>query len=1028
MLRFNSNYRRVVVFFISLLLYNISAAQNNQLLKGKVVDEFGHGLQGVEVREEATGQNVLSNENGAFEIQAATNATLIFSGKGFDVAYYHAKIGDKNISIQLRKKFLVQTDSVDLLYDQKKLDLSVGAISTVYTSQLATTPATLYAYALPGRLPGLYTQQTQGFRSFSATNEANSVSDLAGTLARTGLNAFSDNNEIGLRLRGQAPVIVVDGIQRNIFSLDPESIESISVLKDGMSSIALGQRSSRGVMLVTTKKPQLGPPQLSFSAQVGIQEPMKLPKPVSAFDYAYLVNEALQNEGRKTVYNVSDLEAFKRGDNPYRYPDVNWYDKVMKERRAPLYRYNLNLGGGGNVARYMVSLNYMNQEGLLNTSNPDATLQLQRYLINSKVEIDVTKYFQVGVQLFGRIQDGNQPGATVSSILENLLRTPNNGYPIYNPDGSFGGNNSFQTNLKASLDNSGYMMNNDRDIMANLDLKYNFDAWLKGLWAKFNGNLSVQSATLTDRSLRVPVFQMQVGADESDITYARYGNANAQANNFYAISNARYWYAQGQVGYSKSLPTGHSFTGYLMADMRRSTLNFDLPGTATNYMLKGEYNYLEKYILEAAANYSGYDRYPPGKQYGMFYSAGAGWNIAKENFIKDNVSWLNQLKLRATYAHTGNGVDNSGYFIWRQSYSQNNDQTGISGIDHIRAQIAMVENGLANSTISWEEGNKFNVGLDIGLFKNHLVINADFYRDMYFNLLQVRGGNIELLGTAYPAENIGKNLYTGSELLVTYQNNIRSFNYYVTANASLEQSKALFMDEQMREYSWNERTGVPVGQRFGYIADGFFQTEEEVANSAIIAGYEVAPGDIKYRDLNNDGVIDQFDLTAIGSTKPLLYYGLTTGFNYKGVGFSILFQGVKNRNLYIDSWDTEILRANGQVYGQMYEQLLNRWTPETAATATYPRLKANGGFGDAYTLSSSTFWMHSGDYWRIKNINLQYTFPYKWTSRFKVAGLTAFANAQNLFTWSAYDRVDPEVGYGAYPIQRVYNIGINVKF
>lgn len=1024
--RLNSCLKRTVVV-IAILLYNISFAQTDHMIKGKVADEYGHPAQNIQIREKGTENYVVSDEEGQFEIKTAGGSTLIFSGANTDVLYYKPKPGENNITVQVRKSYLTQADSVDVLYETKRADLSLGAVATVYTPQIATTPATLYPYALTGRLPGLYTEQLSGFRSFAGTKDANSVSDLAGTLARTGLAPFSDNNEISLKLRGQNPVVVVDGIQRNIFSLDPESIESVSVLKDGLSSIALGQRSSGGVLLVTTKKPQLGPPQLSFTAEVGTQEPLKLPQPVSAFDYAYLVNEALANEGRKTVYSVADLEGFKKGNDPYRYPDVNWYDQVLK-KNAPMYRYNLNLGGGGQVARYMVSLSYMNQEGLLNTQNSDAKLQLQRYLINSKVDIDVTKYFNIGVQLFGRIQDGNQPGATVNTLLGTLLTTPNNAYPIYNPNGSFGGNNSFQTNLKASLDNSGYMMNNDRDIMANVDMKYSFDKWVKGLWAKVKGNLSVQSATLTDRSMQVPVYLMQLGADGGDTTYARYGSANAQANNFYAISNARYWYAQGELGYTRELAAGHSFTGYLMADTRRSTLNFDLPGTATNYMAKAEYNYQQKYMLEAAVNYSGYDRYPSGKQYGLFYAAGAGWNIAKEKFIREHISWINLLKLRTTYAHTGNGVDNSGYFIWRQTYAQSNDQTGIAGIDHIRAQIAIVENGLANTDISWEQGNKWNTGLDISLFNNHLSVNADYYRDIYYDLLQVRGKNIAILGTPYPQENIGRNLYTGGELAVSYQNNVGALNYFVTANGSLEKTKVLYMDEQRRDYAWNVRTGLPIGQRFGYIADGLFQTEAEVQSGALMPGYDIQPGDIKYKDMNGDGVIDQFDLVPIGTTKPMLYYGLTTGFNYKGIGFSILFQGVKNRNLYVDSWDTEILRANGQVYGQIYQQLLNRWTPETAGSATYPRLKANGGFGDAYTLSSSTFWMHSGDYWRIKNINLQYTFPYKWTSRFKVSGVTAFMNAQNVFTWSAYDRVDPEVPYGAYPIQRVYNMGINIKF
>ncbi|MFT3903013.1 MAG: SusC/RagA family TonB-linked outer membrane protein [Niabella sp.] len=1025
MLRLNSYVKKTVVVLITFFIYCAGFAQTNHLIRGKVIDEYGHPVQNIKVSEQGGNAFVLSNEDGLFEIKVNAGASLVFSGVGIDVVLYKTKITETDISVQVKKSYLIKVDTIDVLYEKRPADLFLGSVASVYTPQIATTPATLYAYALAGRLPGLYTEQLRGFRTFAGAGDVNSTEEgIIKNIAKTGLGSFSDNNEISIKLRGQNPVVIVDGIQRSIFSLDPESIESISVLKDGLSSIALGQRSSNGVLLVTTKKPKEGSPQLSFTAEVGTQKPIKLPKPVNAFDYAYLVNEALVNDGRKALYSVSDLEGFKKGDNPYRYPDVNWYDEVLK-KNAPLYKYNLNLGGGGKVARYVISLNYMDQEGLLNTNNSDAKLQLQRYLVNSKVDVDVTKYFNIGVQLFGRIQDANQPGATVSSILDGLLRTPNNAYPIRNPDGSYGGNNSFQTNLRASLDKSGYIMANDRDIMANVDMRYNFDNWVKGLWGKISGNLAVQSATITERTMKMPVYQMQIGND-GDTSYARYGNGSPQISTFHPISNTRYWYAQGQIGYSKNLSTGHSFTGLVMADMRRSTLNYDLPGNATNLMAKGLYNYLEKYMFEAAVNYSGYDRYPPGHKYGVFYAFGAGWDMAKEYFIKDNAGWINQLKLRATYAHTGNGVDNSGYFIWRQTYTDGN--RGVSGVDHNPAKGSKTENGMANANISWELGNKFNVGLDVSLFKNHLSVNADYYRDVYYDLLQGRGKSIQLIGTGYPAENIGKNLYTGGELAVTYQDNIGSFNYFVTANGSLQKTEVLFQDEQRRDYPWNIRTGKPVGQRFGYIADGFFQSMEEVNSGALIAGYEIRPGDIKFRDLNGDGLIDQFDQTAIGKTSPLIYYGLTTGFNYKGIGFSVLVQGVTNRNLYVDNWDTEILRGNGQVYGQMYEQLFNRWTPETATTATYPRLKANGVFGDGYTLSSSTFWLHSGNYWRIKNINLQYTFPYRWTSKFKVAGVTAFVNAQNLFTWSAYDRVDPEVQVGAYPIQKVYNMGVNIKF
>ncbi len=1014
------------------LLNAVIAQTNTQLIKGKILDDYGHAIEGAKVQVKGSLVNVLTNKDGAFEIDAQVKNMLVISSQGLDIAEHIIK-DDKSLVIRLNESYLRSEKKVDMLYETKEKELMVGSVGTVYNSQLSTTPASLYGYALTGRLAGLFTTQTQGFRTFMGSGDANTTSDLIGSIARTGLSIFSDNSELSIRLRGQNPVVLIDGIQRDIYSLDPENIESISVAKDALSSIALGQRSSKGMLLVTTKRLTGGAPRLSFTAEYGVQQPLKLPKPIDAFNYSYFINEALLNDGKKAMYSTADLEAFKSGTDPYKYPDVNWYDEVYR-KSSLMSRYNLSITGGGKVARYAVSLSYMDQDGLLNISNKDAKMQLQRYLINSYVDIDVTKDFTVNVQLFGRLHDAYQPGATTATILSELLRTPNNAYPIFNRDGSLGGNNSFSTNLYALLNNSGYIENHDRDIMANVNLKYKLDRWVPGLWAKLNGNIAVQSAIAINRSKQDPVFLMQTKEDGSNY-YTRYGSAVAQVNNYYNISNTRYWYSQFEIGYDKKIGDDHTFRGTLMGDWRRSTLNYDLPGTASNYVAKMNYDYQKKYMAEAAVNYSGYDRYMPGNKFGAFYALGAGWNMAQENFIKDNVSWLNTLKLRATYGLTGNGVDNSGYFIWRQVYKQDYWQTAVIGVGHsVAAPSAFVESALANTGITWEKAHKFDVGLDVSAFKDKLQFTADFYRDVYFDLLQIRGKSISIIGSAYPAENIGKNLYTGAEFTATYQNNVGAFNYFVTGNASIEKTKVLFMDEQRREYEWNKRTGLPVGQRFGYIAEGFFQTEEDATTSAIIPGYEVHAGDIKYKDMNGDNVIDQFDETAIGKTTPLFYYGLTAGFNYKGFGFSVLFQGVKNRNLYIDNYNVMSVNGKGQLYGQLYDEIYARWTPETSVNAAYPRLKANaepflGIPQDKYSLAGSTFWMHSGDYWRIKNINVQYTLPYNWVNRIKVAGITVFVNAQNLFTWSAFDKVDPEVqAYGVYPIQRVINTGINVKF
>jgi len=687
------------------------------------------------------------------------------------------------------------------------------------------------------------------------------------------------------------------------------------------------------------------------------------------------------------------------------------------------------VNGGGDVAQYSVSLNYTDQQGIFKTSSNNSyntNAGLKRYLINTDVNINVTEDLTVGMQLFGRLQEGTQPGYGTTKLLDDLLSTPNAAYPVHNINGSWGGTNNLTTNLMSSTINSGYIQDNSKDVMANVNLRYDLGDWLPGLSLNGKGNLSIQSANAIDRSKRDLVYKMVI--TQGDTSYAKYGQAVTQHNDFISVFNAQYFFGQVSLNYDRQFGR-HGINALVLADRRQTIFNYDLPGKATNISGKVAYNFGGKYFIEAALNRSGYNRYIPGKQYGTFYAGGIGWDIARESFLSDGTSWLNQLKLRATYAHTGNGIDNSGYYIWRQDFSENN---GIGGGIYEQGTArspasGFQENGLANVNISWETARKMDVGIDISMFNNQLQVTGDYYHDRYADLLQIRGKSIALSGSSYPPENIGVNLYQGGELTITYQSQINNFHYFITANGNIEQSKVLFMDEQRRDYEWNKRTGRPVGMRFGYIADGFYQSAEDAAGAAAITGYEPLPGDIKYKDLNNDGVINQFDEAPIGSTKPRIYYGINAGVSWKGLELSALLQGVTNRTNYVSNFATEAgFQFVNFTYGQAYEQITGRWTPETATTATYPRLTADANYN--YNKAGSSFWLRNGNYFRLKNVSLTYNLPYALVSRLKLGGVKVFANALNLFTHAAYDFVDPEVGVGAYPIQRVLNTGVNVKF
>lgn len=916
-------------------------------------------------------------------------------------------------------------DTLSVLYDQKPVGSLLGSVSVVYNNQLKNTPTSLYLNALTGRLPGFYTEEISGFRS--SRSSAITVNDLAGSLpseATKYSSSLSDNSEINFQLRGQHPVTIIDGVQREIYSIDPESIESITVAKDALSSILLGQRSSRGVLQITTKKGIVGPPRISFTAQTGIQQSLKTPEPLTAYQYAYLYNEALTNSGRQPVYSQEDFDLFKNGNSPLLYPDVNWYNTVLRDNN-PITKYNLGVSGGLKNARYALSLSYLHQEGMFQSSDAfdyDTNLDQKRYLINSSIEVDVTKDFTIGLQLFGRIQDGRQPGAGVSGILNSLYTTPNNAYPIFNDDGSYGGSSIFTTNLYQQVTGSGYLLDNTRDVLANMDFHYKLDQFLPGLYAKGKVNVSSTSSSIINRQRVQPVYDVRYN-DEGVLTYIRYGSISDQPNSFSTTSTANFFYFQGALGYDNQIGEGHHVGGKIFVDQQTSNYQFDLPSIHTNFAATGNYSYKNKYFTELGVTYSGFNRFQPGSKYGLFYAAGLGWDLAQESFLSDQSDWLDQLKLRAVYGKTGNTNEGAlGYYSWRASYGQD----GANGYDFSSEYgpiYSLVEKGLANVNGTWEKGNKFNIGLDVSLWKSMFRLTAEYYRDRYYDLLQQRGSTIDLIGISYPNENIGENLYEGQEVDLTFQQHVGKFKYFITANASRMRTEVLYMNEMTQAYSWNRRTGMPVNQTFGYVADGLIQTQQEADAAPLLAGNEVHPGDVKLVDLNGDGIINIYDQTALGNTKPIIYYGVTLGFQAYGFDFSMLLQGAANRTYQQTDYS---FGSNGESQG--YSYMTGRWTPETASTATYPRLTI--GFDPTNTpyLNNSSFWTRSGEYLRVRNINLGYEIPAHWSRKIGLSQLRVFTTAQNLLTFTPYSRLDPEIhGETSYPAQRIINFGINIK-
>ena len=910
---------------------------------------------------------------------------------------------------------------------------TLGASSTVYTNDLIKYQSATILTGLQGRLKGLNVSPFRGMQLLRT--DANTKSDIVGAIPNVGGGIYGDNSEFLISARGQSPIAIVDGVERDLYSIDPEAIESVTIQKDALSNMFLGMRSSRGALIITTKNPDAkGGFHLSLTGKFGISSALKSgPNPLSAYQYAYLLNEALLNDGKSPLYTYDDFEAYRNGTSPYLHPDVNWKDAIMNNSTTS-QAYNLNVTGGGRVAQYFVSLGYYSENGLFKTSDANSyntNFKYNRYLITSKVNINVTDEFKVSMSLMGRIEEGNQPGGIsgtgYSDLLSNVWQTPNNAYPVLNPNGTYGGNASYTQNLYAQTTGSGYISSNTRDVVGTINLKYDFDKLVRGLSVGATGNISSQVRNAIVRTKQAQVFQYSI-TQQGNEAYDKYGDVSSQTNSYRSVSTYQYMYGKMYVDWERQFGM-HGVKASLWGDTRTILNNYDLPMIPSNIGQKVEYNYDNKYFAQAAVTESYYNRYDNGRRWGTFWAVGLGWDISKEKFME--ASKIDQLKLRATYGHTGNGIDNAGYFSYLKRYNEDGGLWYSNGTSMSNGGSVSEISPLANTLLTWEKGRKVNVGLDLTLLKNRLTLSADYYNDYYYDILQSRGKSIQLLGIAYPAENIGKTRYYGLETQLSWQDHIGKVNYYVSANWSMEQNKRLFMDEQYVPYDYLKMTGQPTGAIYGLVATGFLTAKDIADGYPVMNGFNnIQAGDVKYKDMNGDGEINEFDRTVIGGDKPTCYFGIDLGFEWKGLEVTAFIQGAYNRDLYnSDRTLLEGFQVIGQSYGQAYTNLLNRWTPETAETATYPRLTAGGNMYNYGNNWNSSLFVQNGNYIRLKNATVSYKLPENFCRNY-LGGLRVkiFVQGQNLLTWSRTRLQDPEVTFTSYPLQRTITTGINLNF
>lgn len=876
---------------------------------------------------------------------------------------------------------------------------NVSAVSTIYAKDVSTTPVRDITNVMAGRIPGLYTLQTSG---------------------QTGADAAQ------FLLRGQSPLIVIDGVIRSFTDFNPNDIKSITVLKDAVATALYGIRSSNGIISIVTKDKGERNFELHFSAQDGVSSPTTTPKILDAYNYGKLYDQAQLNDNPSAIPKYSDslLNAYQNGSNdPFLSPNVNWYSVIKKY--VHMQHYNIDMSGYGKSYHYFASLESFNQGGNFVTSPANTyntNNKFNRYNIRLNASVDFNKDISLDIRLFGSIANSAEPGSSIQSIMSSIYSTPPLAYPVFNPDSSLGGSPIWTNNINGQTLKSGYLLENARTVTTDVKLKYKLDDLLKGLWASGLVSINNQYHETINRKKPFAVYQYSPPQGNNAASYLKIGSDGNVGNGSYAL-NSQYTtsYYNIQLGLDREWTKSQlHILGTYNVENDVATLNqlneiFSTAGVTANYI------YDDKYIAELSGAYSGVNYYPPGHRFGFLPSLGLGWIISKESFFNSNT--INFLKLRASIGQTANG--NPGYFSYIQNYVINGTGTNL-GASSTKVTTAY-ENGIANPNITWEKAWKGDVGLEMAMFESKFSANIDYYYNRYYDQLITPPEQSGIFGNTYPQINAGKTRYSGLELALGYNNNDHKVHYSVNGNLSVAANKVLYADDPDYPYSWMYHSGIPAGMMFGYQAVGFYQTGDDFQSIPHIDGYTPQAGDIKYEDLNGDGVINFLDEKPIGTQAPLISYGLNGSISYEGFDINVLFQGVQNSNLYINPTSPLIQEfQNGNGIVQAIH--LNSWTPQTASSAIYPRLTIGGNPNNT---AASSFWMKNGNYLRLKNIEVGYSVPQKWMRNAKIRQIRIFVNAYNLVTWSHLSawNLDPETGVNSYfSDPRVINAGISLKF
>lgn len=1023
-------------------------------VKGRVTDTLNEGIPGANVMVKGTTQGAITDVDGNFSINVPNEkAVLVISFIGYITQ--EVTVGNKRmINVTMKDDSQSLEEVVVIAYGTTNKATVTGALSSIDNKELIKTPVASVTNILAGALPGVSSVQNSGQPG----------KDAATIYVR---GSGSLNNSMS------KPLILVDGVEREFSQIDPNEIESISVLKDASSTAVFGVRGANGVVLVTTRRGISGKPQIAVSTSLGLQQPISLVEQTGSYEFARFWNTKKGLDGvtdKKMLFTPEQIEAYRTGSDLMMYPSMDWGDYIFNDVFLQS-KNNVNISGGSDKVKYFISIGYLYQNGLLKElpgQKYDNNYRYDRYNYRANIDANLTSTTLMKLGIGGNMGKTKEPRHVVSDTGQDQnpwVIAQIWSHPFAGP----GFVNGVRTLVPQDLVplgevlrdgmfvfyGYGYNQNYNTTLNLDVDITQKLDFVTPGLSVSVKGaydnNFSlkkkrtgggVESQVVYYKSYFESNGLMPQTDPDYDKTYIyRPTGSDTPLNYSETNGRAQNWYVEGRVNYDRSFGN-HKVTGLLLYNQSRNyypAAYTYIPRSYIGLVGRATWSYLSKYMADVNMGYNGSENFAPGKnRFGLFPAVSAGWVITAEKFM-ENQNIVDYLKLRASWGRVGNdkGVDTRFMYmpaVWTGSGSYS------FGVNNPNGTPSFGISRIGNPAVTWETADKQNYGIDAKFLNDRLSVNFDYFIEHRKGILISPQSIPNIIATSSPNLNIGKVDNKGYEIAVGWNDNIgNDFNYYVNGNVSFARNQIIYQDEVPKKYDYMNTTGGSTGRQSGlYKYIRLYQYSDFIANesgdlvlkSELPQPYQkVYPGDAMYADLNGDNIVDGDDKCVTGyAERPEYMFGLNMGCNWKGFSFSMQWTGAANVNKMYDI-EYRIPFTNAGKRGLLTYFYDGCWTPENQLGAIYPRPAEES---ESWNSEASTLWLQDSSYLRLKSLNVGYTITGNaFLKKLGVSSLGITLSGYNLLTFSPLKYIDPEGvtnRFGDYPLVKLYSLGLNVNF